>query len=226
MNSVLVYEINRLLEASNESRNYKSPATKDVVRNILLCYAWSLFVATWSTWGILQPLHSVQSVNGLTCLPTVTNEQSELFLWFWFFPCTVGFPYAYIFFVVAEIWRRRLLPPIGNRARGIAIFFIGVTSIFVVVWVPVILTMFAFPGLTSIWLPYFTGLWSHLQGSMTSCLILCRRDVRQAFIAFMGGRCNDINDLEDEEGKEYLEGEESKEYPEEKGEKSSDEMCQ
>ena len=213
VSGVLVYEISRLLEAEHASRRFEPPITKDVIRKTLMCYAWALFVATWSMWGILQPFHSIQSVNGLTCLPTVTNEESELFLWFWLFPCAVGFPYFYIFYMIADIWKRKLLPPIGNSARGIAIFFIGATSIFLVVWVPVILTMFAFPGVTSIWWPYFTGLWSHLQGSITSCFILFCQDVRSEFVSFVCCRGSSTNFLEeaskDEQEEREEEGEEN-----------------
>lgn len=93
------------------------------------------------------------------------------------------FPYFYIFFVVIDITKRRLLPPAGNKTRSIALFFIGVTTIFLLVWVPTIL--FTYLGDLTPTNFIVIGSASHSQGALTAGFTLLRPDIRQAFRDFL-----------------------------------------
>ena len=95
-----------------------------------------------------------------------------------------GFPNFYILYIINDIRSRGLLPPSGSKTRAVAFFFIGVTTIFLAVWMPAFLMMFVIGSFNS-WIIFVVGVWSHSQGIITAAFALLRLEIRKAFTDFI-----------------------------------------
>jgi hypothetical protein len=113
-------------------------------------------------------------------------------------PCFVVIPFVYIFYVMFDVWRRKLLPPKGRR-RGLSIYFFRVFIVFLIIWAPFIVLFYPLGG-TSRWVVWVSCIWAHAQAVVSACVSLMKPDIALAARQLMACR---IKELRGKTGDEY-----------------------
>jgi len=193
MNTVIALELHHLLKDCKKGSHYRPPPIKQVVRRSLLVYIYSAFVASWTLMGFLP--HRADLTAGIACLPVEFSIGSTMFFWCVFIPAFIGIPFSIFLYVCWDVYRNKLLPK-NDRTRQLFIFFMRLTLVFAIMWLPTVILVFAI-GVPDVWLSFAGGSWSHLQGLVSAALCLTKSDVRRAVTNFLGCRSHELDTIED-----------------------------
>jgi len=181
LNGVIAAQLHRLACDSKRGHRYQPPKIKRVLLHVCGVYLYASFVASWTLIDFLP--HEAKPGAGIACLPIEYNIASTLFFWLVFFPLFFGIPFAYVLYVCYKVHRGNLLPTSG-RTRQLYFFFMRLTIVFVLMWIPSFLIMFAI-GNPNVWLSFAGGSWSHIQGFVSAFFCLTKPDIRAVVIDFL-----------------------------------------
>ena len=177
MNVAIAHKLLTLLRAIKVGRRFTKPPRGEVYSRVVIVYLYAAFVSSWVLIGFLPT--KARPISGLACLPGEYDEASSLFFWIALIPMMIGFPLFYILLVIVYIIRNNLLPSHGN-GRYLAVFFTRLLVVFVVMWLPSIIMIYAISG-KSFWGAMIGGAWSHLQGLVSAILCLRKPDIGESF---------------------------------------------
>jgi hypothetical protein len=184
LNAVVAHQLYTMLRFSAQRRRYRPPTRTQVSCHAVLVYMFSAFLGTW---GLIEkesfPFHS-GTRSGLACLPIEVDERSSLFFWLCFFPLFVGIPCVYVAWVSYDVWRRKLLPTTGHR-RTLTVYFGRLIVVFVFMWLPTFIILFAAGNWLPPWAHWAGGTWSHLQGAVSAGVSLMKPDIMNAVQTFL-----------------------------------------
>ena len=190
LNAVIAKHLHAMLRCCNRRQRYFPPTTKRVVMESLSVYLYMGFLASWPFIPFLP--HRPRLTVGLACLPQAYDKTSEIFFWIIFLPCFALIPTGYALYVAFDVYYNELLPPMDSgsvakrRQRQLALYFSRLIVVFLIMWVPSIFLMFLASGHTSSWVAFAGGSWSHLQGIVSACASLMKKDVRDGFLQMFG----------------------------------------
>lgn len=179
MNAVIALELYRLLKDCQIIHHYKPPSLKSALIKGGAVYVYAAFVASWPLLGMVP----YNATAGLACLPLEESLESTLVFWLVLVPAFFGIPFLIFLYICYNVYTRKLLPSHG-RARQLFLFFSRLTLVFVGMWLPAIILIFAV-GVPDVWWSFVGGSWSHLQGLVSSACCLSKRDIRRAVQNFL-----------------------------------------
>jgi len=191
LNAVVAFEVHRLLKASNRRLRYFPPTNKIVACRAVSVYLLAAFIASWSIVSISWLPHRTNALKGLVCVPVEFSRASTIFFWVVFFPSLIAIPLVYAVYVTCHVLYNGLLPPSG-KMREISIFFLRIIIVFVVMWLPGLVVMFAVGG-SSPWALYISGIWAHMQGTVSAAVCMIKLDIRLAVKDFVTCRTFQLN---------------------------------
>ena len=183
MNAVVVYEVHRLLRLSKRMARYIPPTRTTALMQVVAVYLYAAFWGLTSVWDIPRWPQKTQLLYGFNCFPNDYDRQgSTAFYFFVFLPLFMGIPLVYAFFVMCDIWRRKLLPPTGKR-RELALYFSRVILVYFGMWAPflIVCTIGNFVNITS-WVYWVGAAWAHIQGLVSSIVASTRPQIKDALI--------------------------------------------
>jgi len=203
MNALPAREVYVLLCKSAHLEKYTPPSTKTVLLQIAAVFSFSLFLATWTLWGVLP--HQANAIGGLACLPVEYSVASTLFFWLAFAPAFIGIPTVYTLYVAFRVWRGTLItirPRVSSavapsvfqtravrarnrQARALTLYFARIFVVYIGMWLPAVFLIFVLK-LHNEWLAWAGGLWSHLQGVVSAGMSLTKPDILVAVLALFG----------------------------------------
>jgi len=175
-NGFLAINLQKLLRACHKGEHFRPPVTKTILREGLLVYLYAMFVASWAFFGFLP--HQSNAISGLLCLPVGYSTASTLFFWLVFVPAAFGIPFILFLYILCDVYRKKMLSPKG-RTRGVFLFFMRLTIVFVVMWLPALILIFASPNVILLSIGVIL---SHLQGMVSVLLCLTKLDIRISVI--------------------------------------------
>jgi hypothetical protein len=114
------------------------------------------------------------------------DETSALFFCLVFMPCFLGIPLLYALYVLFDIWRRKLLPPVGRRGRTLSLFLLRLVFIYFILWSPFLLfcSLGTVVELNS-WIFFSGAVFAPMQGICTALFCMGNGDIREAVISFV-----------------------------------------
>jgi hypothetical protein len=188
LNLCVAQELHSFLKSSRVLRKHVLPTMRRVTCTALAVYVYSCFIASWALWSenFDNFPSKTASIYGLVCLPLEYNQASSLFFYLVFFPLLTGIPLVWALGIGAHVWYHRLMPPTGKR-RVFTIFFVRSIVVYVVMWVPYFIVGLA--GSRSPWLVFAAGSWGHLQGVVSSSIVLTKPDIWHAFVRLLRCQC-------------------------------------
>lgn len=127
LNAVVAYEVLVLLKNSNRLQRQRPPSLRKVAIQATVVYSFSIIIFLCHYFLVGKfPMKIVASVS---------------------FMVTAGFPIIYLGYVCFVIWRRKLVPSLDRKTRGLAFFFFRIILVFIVIWLPaMILLSISFAG--------------------------------------------------------------------------------
>ncbi|CAB9500180.1 expressed unknown protein [Seminavis robusta] len=177
LNAVVAQELKILLQASMRRQRYFPPSQKRICLLVTASYLWACLVATISLF-IVQ----TDALQGVVCVPMVGEDTHSKLAYFLFLVPLLFIPILHVCYVALHIARGGLLPDNG-RTREIAIFFARIFLVMELMWAPTIICFMV--GAKNIWVYYFTVIWSHATGLVTSIFSLLKSDIRHATLDFI-----------------------------------------
>ena len=186
LNAVTTRQVHDMLRRSHKRQRYQPPTRWRVVQHSLVVYVYSAFIASLSLFG--TDVHKHYLATGLACLPLEHNKQSTLFFWLCYFWLLVGIPLCYVIYVWIDVRRKNMIPRKDGRTRSVAFFFLRLTGVFILMWLPTIIAIYIIAG-SSIYLAFLGGTWSHLQPAVSIGVSLLKGDIREATVEFLTCRC-------------------------------------
>lgn len=109
---------------------------------------------------------------------------STFFFYCVFFPCLMGLPVAYTFYLLFDILKNNRLPPKGKR-RQLVIYFFRLVLVFVIMWVPALVFLFITGQWLNPWVKWVGGTWCHIQGAASAIACLWKPDVSRAVLELL-----------------------------------------
>jgi len=97
-----------------------------------------------------------------------------------FAPAFFGIPFLIFLYVCFDVVKHKMLPANG-RTRHLFLFFMRLTLVYVFMWLPSIILIFAL-GVPDVWLSFVGGAWSHLQALVSVAYCLTKTDVRRTVV--------------------------------------------
>lgn len=176
MNAVIALELQRLLRDCKKAHYYRPPSIGTVVIRGSAVYLYSAFVASWSLLGFLP----YNATAGLACMPVEDSIESTKFFWLVFAPAFFGIPFLIFLYVCFDVVKHKMLPANG-RTRHLFLFFMRLSIVFVLMWLPSIILIFAL-GVPDVWWSFVGGAWSHLQALVSVACCLTKSDVCRAVV--------------------------------------------
>ena len=180
MQVVIAAELRHVLRCSHERRAYVQPTLRQVLRRAGAVYALSLFIASWMFVDAIPLL--VVAGSGMACVPLAYDVGSEAFLWCVYLGLVALLPLGGILYMAWDVFSHGFHRGLSGAKRELLNFFVLVLAVYLVMWLPSIVTMWIFdarmPGGNAF--NFFGGLWSHLQGLVSAFLFLRKRDVLEA----------------------------------------------
>ena len=177
---VIAAELRHVLRCSHERRAYVQPTLRQVLRRAGAVYALSLFIASWMFVDAIPLL--VVAGSGMACVPLAYDVGSEAFLWCVYLGLVALLPLGGILYMAWDVFSHGFHRGLSGAKRELLNFFVLVLAVYLVMWLPSIVTMWIFdarmPGGNAF--NFFGGLWSHLQGLVSAFLFLRKRDVLDA----------------------------------------------
>jgi hypothetical protein len=180
MNAVITFQIHKLLRDSNVRRHYKPPTTQSATKHAIVVFTFATFMGLMNAFFIPWLPHESHLYYGFACFGMEYDRASTFFFWLAFVPLVMGIPILYATYVVFDIWRRKLLPPIGRR-RALAIFLLRLVFLYFAIWLPFVITTLVgnFVPITP-WIFWSGTLISHMQGLVSVVFCLTNKDMRFA----------------------------------------------
>lgn len=181
LNTIVAYQVYKLLRHSKERRRVSPPSKRSVLLQTLVVYLLGIILAV---------------VN-------VIIRQSGLFEWegdeydaqvtilntTWY--CLISTPaFAYIAYVVFRCWHGGLIP-LSGRTRQIFFYFFRIVFVFTVFWVPTVVLLSTSRTAsntngTSIYAAHYLA---SIQAFVSFAIAMCKQDVRKAVVRFLSCRC-------------------------------------
>jgi hypothetical protein len=185
LNGVIVYHIHKLLVDSQQRRHHTPPTRTQVIRHSLAVYLYS------SVWGWINATnrgwlpHEAHLYRGFACFGMERDLASAIFYWFLFMPAFMGVPLVYAGYVLSDIWRRKLLPPLGLR-RALSLFLLRLVCLYFAIWFP-FLVLFMIGNFVYVgsWYHFVGSVISHLQGIISVTFCLTNPDIRKAVVILL-----------------------------------------
>lgn len=187
LNAAVARQMHKLLVHTFFAQRFKPPSLKDVYVQISLVYVYSAIMGVVPLLENYLPLRS-RPIMGLACMPVEYSVESTIFFWLVFVPAFMLIPLIYTMWVCWDVYKKSMLPVNGDT-RVLYIFFMRLAAVFVLMWLPSIVIIFAM-GLPHFWLVWFGGTWSHLQGFVSTVFILSKPDIRKATMNLITCRFN------------------------------------
>jgi hypothetical protein len=199
MNAVIVFQIHKLLRYSHVRRRYSPPTRRTVALHAAIVYLYAAFWGFIGVWNIQGLPHKTYAYYGFACFSMEYDQASTLFWWLLFVPCFLGLPVVYFTYVIYDIWKRDLLPPMGRR-RNLSLYFFRLVFVYFCMWLPfaAVCTVGNFVHISS-WIFWAGSAWSHLQGLASSLVSMTKPDIKEAVVSLLCCRFP-------EEGETELEG--------------------
>jgi hypothetical protein len=188
LNAIIGHQIHTILRNSNIRRRYTLPSMRKITFQAIAVYVWIIFLGSWGTYDSSNFNFHSGLASGLACLPIEQDSASSIVFWVCFFPLFAGIPIIWVFWICWDVYHKKLLPPTGQR-RLLSIYFGRLVLVFLVMWIPTLLLIFALTPYLPHWVRYAGGTWSHLQGGVSAFLILKKPDLADAFRDFIRCRC-------------------------------------
>jgi hypothetical protein len=118
---------------------------------------------------------------------------STLVYWLVFLPAMMMLPIAYSMWVLWDVYRRKLLPPMGRR-RALVLYFSRLIFVYIFMWTPflAICTIGNVIPLNE-WVYWSGAAWSHFQGIVSCCFSAQKADIKESVLAFL--TCREENDV-------------------------------
>jgi hypothetical protein len=185
LNGVIVYHIHKLLSDSQQRRRYTPPTLRQVIRDSLAVYTYA------SVWGWINATnrgwlpHEAHLYRGFACFGMERDLASSILYWFVFMPAFMGVPLLYAGYVLWDIYKRQLLPPLGQR-RALSLFLLRLVFLYFTVCFPflVLFTIGNFVYVGS-WYHYVGSIISHLQGLMSVLFCMTNPDIKKAVVILL-----------------------------------------
>ncbi|CAJ1969929.1 unnamed protein product [Cylindrotheca closterium] len=169
-----------MLKCSRNAIRYHPPTREMVIKQCLIVYAFALFVASWSNWGVSETWWPIRNnvYSGVFCLPMPYDFRSTLFFYLLYAPLVFFLPLFYICYVVFDIAKNKLLP--HREQRKTLMIFFRLLLVYFVMWVPALFLTFVAGNWLS-W-PYVTfgAIWAHLQGAVSAATCIQKPDIQVA----------------------------------------------
>lgn len=180
MTVVILRQIHKMLSNARRCIRYTNPTRKEVYIQSGIALLWATFLGIWAvlptSWNI--PIRTYPQ-QGYACVPIEYNFPSSLFYFLVFFPCLSGIPLLYTTYVIFDVWRKSLLPKRGQR-RIFAVYMMRIILCMYCWWLPSIMFKYFIPSAVGPWGKCFFSIWMHLQGIVSSGLMLGKPDINKA----------------------------------------------
>jgi hypothetical protein len=194
MNTVITYQIHRLLKDSHACRRYVPPTRVGVAKQTMAVYLYACILATIGLFD-LPWLNKSYLVRGFSCFPMEHDFTSSLVYWLVFIPAVMGLPIMYSAYVAYDIYKRSLLPNEGRR-HDLAVYYFRLVFVYFGMWLPFLLIFFIASFLQmNPWVFWVGSTWSHLQGLVSALVaIVTKKDINQAVANLLLCRLADEED--------------------------------
>ena len=190
MTVIILRQIHKMLCNAQRCIRYKNPTKKEVCIQSGLVLLWASFLGVWPIlpydWNV--PIRTYPQ-QGYACVPIEYSFPSSLFYFLVFFPCMSGIPLLYTTYVIFNIWRKSLLPKKGQR-RIFAVYMMRIIVTMYFWWLPSIMFKYFIPSLINPWAKAFFSIWMHLQGMVSSGMMLGKPDINKAVKGFLTCRAD------------------------------------
>ena len=141
VNAVISHQVHKMLKISHNRGRYNPPTRVYVMKQAGCVYVYAAFLASISAWAIPGvPLES-GSYRGFVCFPKTYDTASTIVFWLVFCPLYLFIPAFYVLWCAADIWRKKMIPPVGRR-RALAIYFLRIVFVFIIMWFPYFILAF------------------------------------------------------------------------------------
>jgi hypothetical protein len=183
INAVITFQIHKLLRDSNVRRHYKPPTTKSATKHAIAVYIFATFMGLISAFSIPWLPLETHLYSGFACLGMEYDRASTFFFWLAFVPLVMGIPILYATYVTYDIWKRKLLPPIGRR-RALTIFLLRLVFLYFAIW-PFVITTALIGNFVPLspWISWTGQLISHFQGLLSVLFCMTNdKDMRFAVL--------------------------------------------
>ena len=207
LNGIIVYQIHKLLKYSSIRRRYFLPTKQQVIKHAFCVYLYGTCLGLVNAFHVPFLPHKAHLWYGFACLPIEYDRASTWFFWLVFQPCFLGVPMMYAAYVLFDIYRNKLLPPMGRR-RNLSLFLLRLVFLYFAIWFPFLLI--ACVGNFAVVKPFIIWMGaviSHLQGLVSALFCLTNKDIRQAvkdFLAWPTNRRNNEDNFEDDGGQHFV----------------------
>jgi hypothetical protein len=180
MNGVIVHQLHKMLRFSHIRRRYTPPTIKYVILQACAVYLYSVCIAFLGVWNIRWLPLKTSANKGFACFPMEYDLGSTLFYWLVFVPAVLMLPALYAMWVAFDVWRKKMLPPMGRR-RNLVIYFSRLIVVYLFMWLPflVVCTVGNSTSVSS-WVYWSGAAWSHVQGMVSSLLSMTKPDIKTA----------------------------------------------
>ncbi|MGK3740185.1 MAG: hypothetical protein ACI90V_007033 [Bacillariaceae sp.] len=132
MNTLIAFEVFKLLKNSNQRIRQSPPTIKRVVLQATGVYLYSI-VLTIIIFGLLvwvpKFIRSDTKQNRYSELANTVGGPIVLAL-------SAGIPFMVLIYICGVVWRRRLVRKSDRHLRILAIFFLRIVFVFIVIWCP------------------------------------------------------------------------------------------
>lgn len=157
-------------------------------------YVYATFWAFIGAFNIPAIPLETHAGNGFACFAMEVDKASTIFYYLVFLPAILVIPICYFFYVMIDIWRRNLLPPLGRR-RNLSLFLLRMIALYFTIWFPFLVVSLVgnFVQL-SVWVKWAGALISHCQGIVTAVFCLTNPDIMEAFQATIRCRAPPTSD--------------------------------
>jgi len=183
-NGVVVYEINKLIQQSNNRQRTQPPDVSRVYKQMAAVYLYATTLAMWAilpvSWSIYHITDYDKGEGNLGSPPGgLVSPLAAMAVAYG----TIMIPTGYVVYVSIRVWRNKLLPRKG-RTRTLSLFFMRVIIVFAVFYFPNTGTVVIQGRMESesaiFWIRILRGLLAAGQVYTTLYLVSKKHDIRQA----------------------------------------------
>jgi uncharacterized membrane protein (DUF485 family) len=125
MNTLIAFEVFKLLKNSNQRVRHSPPTIKRVVLQATGVYLYSIVLSIIALGVIVWIPKSIRSDE------LMNNFGGPVFL-----AISAGIPFMILIYLCGVAWRRRLVRKSDRHLRTLAIFFLRIVFVFILIWAP------------------------------------------------------------------------------------------
>ncbi|KAL3766824.1 hypothetical protein ACHAW5_009716 [Stephanodiscus triporus] len=168
-----------MLLANKMVRRYKPPTLRRVILQSTAIHAFSVLMASLT----LIPADFIPNASFATecaAYPEPGNKKDLIYFWAFFIPVTAIIPTILVSALCIDIWRKKLLPPKGqkHKSRSLLLYFGRLLGTLYIVFVAVLVSS----SLGSDWVSAIAFAVFKLVGLFQVCLALLKKDIKNAWI--------------------------------------------